>query len=460
MTRYFLGIGGIGMSALARYYMAMGDTVYGYDRTRTELTEALEREGAIIHYDDNPQQLPQHVDMVIYTPAVPTSLAEFKAIKLAHIPMVKRAEALAEIANAKKCVAVAGSHGKTSTSTMVAHLLTNSEVGCSAILGGISKDFESNLHLQQDTDWMVTEADEYDHSFLHLKPHVSIITSTDDDHLDIYGTHEELINAYMEFGRNVQPNGMVLLGERCFLQPTGEKDSPDQLRKLLGVHTAVYAVENRKADYYAHSIKIKDGKITFTLHTPATEIKGLELQGTAYYNLENAVAASAAALAAGVSHSNLRKGLKTYSGVRRRFDFRILRPSFAMIDDYAHHPAEIKSTLESVRKLFPNQQVLGIFQPHLYSRTRDFSTLFAQVLSEFDEVVLLPIYPAREKPIKGISSEIIFDQITNPKKHLCSKEDALKLIPTLQADVVVTLGAGDIDHLVPKLEAKLKKQSK
>ena len=459
------------MSALARFFHQRGDTVSGYDRTPSPLTEELEREGISVHYNDAPDQLPDDIDLVVYTPAVPTELAEFQALKERGVRMEKRSQVLGELTHGKKCIAVAGSHGKTTTSTLIAHLLSNAPCGCSAFLGGISKNFDSNLHVDNKSEYVVVEADEYDRSFLQLHPHYAVITATDPDHLDIYGDHEHMLEAYLQFANQTDADGMLFLKEGIFRTLDGEEyveyghehhhdheehehTSPHTFHAPLSTYTA-HGID---ADYYAINVRTYNGNLFFDMRTPEGVLYDLELDGTALFNVENAVAASAVALSCGLDQYQLRHGLKTFAGVRRRFDYHIREKQLVYIDDYAHHPKEIASTLESIRYLYPGKRVVGIFQPHLYSRTRDLADQFAEVLGTLDELIMMPIYPAREKPILGVTSSMVLRKVESMSKYLCTPDQVLELVPALCPDVVVTLGAGDIDRLVPRLEKVLREQ--
>lgn len=445
--RYFLlGIGGIGMSALARWFHQRGDTVGGYDRTPTPLTRQLEAEGMTVIYDDDPALLPAGIDLAIYTPAVPPETAVMQRLLQQGVPMQKRSQALGALTRGKRCVAVAGTHGKTSTSSLVAHILSRTAAGCSAFLGGIAKNFDSNIVVSGGSDLVVVEADEYDRSFLQLHPHCAVITSTDADHLDVYGTHENMLEAFRQFALQTDAEGPLIVKQGIpLLDGAG-----------CGRGYATYTARGMEADYYSCNVRNYDGNIYFDLRTPQGAMYDMMLPDGSLYNVENAVAAAAAALSLGADEHQLRYGLKTYKGVRRRFDFRIKTKDLVMIDDYAHHPQEIAACLESIRYLYPGRRVVGIFQPHLYSRTRDFADQFAEVLSTLDEAVLLPIYPARERPILGITSSMLLRKMEGMSKYLCTPDQALELVPALCPDVVVTLGAGDIDRLVPRLEEVLK----
>ena len=456
------------MSALARFFHRRGDTVAGYDRTPSPLTAELEAEGIGIHYEDRPDLLPADIDMVVYTPAVPQELKEFQALAARGIRMEKRSQVLGELTRGKKCIAVAGTHGKTTTSTMIAHLLDRA-CGCSAFLGGISKNFGSNLLVNPDSEYVVVEADEYDRSFLQLHPHYAVITATDPDHLDIYGDHKHMLEAYAQFANQSDPDGHLFLKEGIFRTLDGEQyveygheHHHDEEHHHHGLHltpnVSTYTARGIEADYYAINVRTYNGNIFFDLRTPNGVFYDIELDGTALFNVENAVAAAAVALECGLDQFQLRSGLKSFAGVRRRFDFRIREKELVYIDDYAHHPREIASTLESIRFLYPGKRVVGIFQPHLYSRTRDLADEFAKVLATLNELIMMPIYPAREKPMLGVTSSMVLRKVDTMSKYLCTPEQVLELVPALCPDVVVTLGAGDIDRLVPRLEEVLREQ--
>jgi len=468
MNYFFIGIGGIGMSAIARYIHQIGNVVAGYDLTPSPLTTELENEGIAVFYDDTPNTMPQNIDVYIYTPAVPKDTAVYQWAAASGKPIKKRAEMLGELTNGKKCIAVAGTHGKTSTSTMIAHLLSKSSLGCNAFLGGISKNYNSNVLINSKSDYVVVEADEYDRSFLQLHPFFSVITSIDPDHLDIYGDYEHLHDAFIQFASQTQPNGKLFLKQGISLseeseghkgQNTSEYSEQSHPEPTLTTHysphtipVVSYTTSSIEADYYAWNVRTSRGNIYYDLRTPKGVIYDIELHHTALYNVENSVAAAAVALECGLNEFELREGLKSYEGVRRRFDFRIETKDVVYIDDYAHHPREIAATLDSIRFLYPGKRIVGIFQPHLYSRTSDFADQFAEVLSTLDEAVLLPIYPAREKPIPGVSSGMILHRMHSMSKYLVTKEQLADLIPALYPDILVTIGAGDIDRLIPQIE--------
>lgn len=440
MKYFFLGIGGIGMSALARYLKRRGDFVCGYDRTESKLTHALEQEGIAVHYTDDPTLIPSDIDCAVYTPAIPQTMEEWQHIQTLGIPVKKRSELLGELTHGKKCIAVAGSHGKTSTTSMIAHLLNKSSIGCSAFLGGISKNLESNMLYNEKSEYVVVEADEYDRSFLQLRPYISIITATDPDHLDVYGTYENMLNAFTEYANQTTADGKLILKQGL------------PIAKELERPYSTYTGNGIECDYYPWNVRNYNGNIFFDLRTPKGVIYDIELPNSCPYNVENAVAAAAAAIMCGLNEYELRNGFKTYRGVDRRFDYRINRKGLVFIDDYAHHPEEISTVLSSIKYLFPNKRVVGVFQPHLYSRTAHFADQFAKALEPLDEIILLDIYPAREKPIPGVTSHMILHKIDKMSKYLCSKEQLMDIIPALYPDVLVTLGAGDIDRLVPEIE--------
>lgn len=445
---YFLGIGGIGMSALARYFASQGIAVSGYDRTPSALTLELEKEGIAVHYVDDPSLLPVNLDkensLIVYTPAIPSDHQEKKVLLEQGFELHKRARVLGIICNSRRTIAIAGTHGKTSVSTMTAHILKCSSLGCAAFLGGISKNYQTNLLLDHSgSPWVVAEADEFDRSFLQLTPQLAVITSMDADHLDIYGSHQKVIESFQLFAQKVKPGGFLLLKKGLSL------DTNPQNVKIFS-----YSIKER-ADFQALNIELKDGYYQFDLKTPFSTIKHLVLNYPGLLNVENAVAASALALLAGVNDEEVRQALANYSGVRRRFDIRLNNEIFVLIDDYAHHPEELKATIQSVKNIYKNRILTGIFQPHLYSRTRDFATGFANSLDLLDEIVLMDIYPARELPIDGVSSQLIFNQIQNNRKRLCSKNELPQLAKTFKPGVILMMGAGDIDTMVEPVKEQL-----
>ncbi|MBR1799019.1 MAG: UDP-N-acetylmuramate--L-alanine ligase [Bacteroidales bacterium] len=462
MNIYMLGIGGIGMSALARFFNMRGDHVAGYDRTPSQLTRQLEAEGIAVHYDDNPEKIPHKVDLVVYTPAVPSSNLEFEAIKKRGIELKKRSQVLGVLTQDKRCIAVAGSHGKTTTSSMIAHLLHHSGVGCSAFLGGISKNIDSNLLVNNNSPWVVVEADEYDRSFLQLHPHFAVITATDPDHLDIYGTHRNMLEAYAQFANQTVDEGHLwikrgafIVDGKPFISDSKTDSSTDVLNFVQASHSS-YSMLDTADDCHAENIRAQKGALVFNLVTPQCIIKNIEMHSAPMVNVENAVVAASVALACGLTPEQVRNGLETFAGVKRRFDCRFRSTDVVYIDDYAHHPNEIESLIGSVRTLFPDRKVTGVFQPHLYSRTRDFAQQFAAALSRLDTLVLMPIYPARELPISGVSSEALLDMVSLSDKHLCTPDEVLQYIDHNRPDVLLTIGAGDIDRLVPHIEQLVK----
>ena len=448
---FFVGIGGIGMSALARYFLANGLNVYGYDRTESSLTEALSAEGCQIIFDDMITVLPavfrrsENKDklMVIYTPAIPVENKIITWFRNNGYPLFKRSEILGSISENKETLAVSGTHGKTTVSTMLAHLLRQSGIDCSAFLGGISKNYNSNL-LIGGNSLTVMEADEYDRSFHRLNPSMAVVTSVDADHLDIYGDHQAMIEAYNEFFTKIRKGGVLILNQKI----------RDKVIIPEGVTGYTYGIEG-EADYKATDIIRKGDSYTFNLITPERTIGNIKFRFPGIINIENATAASAVALLCGASEINLRNALLSFTGVQRRFDVRINRPGITYIDDYAHHPEEIKACITSVKEYFGGRKITGIFQPHLFTRTRDHAEGFAQILDMLDEVIILPVYPAREKPIEGISSEIILEKMTISNKKLLEKTDIPGRLDIKHIDVLLTIGAGDIDRLVGPIEEAL-----
>ncbi|NVO20073.1 MAG: UDP-N-acetylmuramate--L-alanine ligase [Bacteroidetes bacterium] len=443
---YFLGIGGIGMSALARYFLSRGWNVSGYDKTPSSLTYKLAEEGMNIHFEDDVTQIPEQLDLVVYTPAIPIDHKEFNHLKDAGIPFMKRAEVLGAISDGFKTIAIAGTHGKTTTTTLCAHLLTQSKLGCQAFLGGISKNYESNLLLSAESKFLVAEADEFDRSFLQLHPKIAVITSIDADHLDIYGDHNSLVQTFSTFTGNIQAGGSLILKKGL------------NLELQLNQGTEIYSYSMiEAADFYASSIRLVDGLYHFNFHFPGGTMKDLVLGLPGLYNIENAVAALASACLAGTGEDELRPALASFQGVRRRFDIRIRRKGLVYIDDYAHHPAELTASITAARNLFQGKKLTGIFQPHLYSRTRDFADEFARSLELLDEIILLPIYPARELPIPGVDSEMLLSKIQGRQKYLVSKSELIDHLHKTNIEILMTLGAGDIDTLVEPIETYLNK---
>ena len=441
---YFLGIGGIGMSAIARYFKHAGYAVSGYDRTPSALTAALEHEGIAVHYDDNPAAVPASVEetFVIYTPAVPEDLGEFRYIREKGYALCKRSRALGEIARGQECLAVSGTHGKTTTSTLLAHILTQGEGGCNAFLGGISKNYDTNLLLST-RKVLVAEADEFDRSFLQLFPDIAVVTATDADHLDIYQDRSHLLEAFGAFAGQVSGSLVVKHGVEL---------------PLDGVKARIYRYAyDTPCDFYASDIVPLDGgRFDFTLNTPMGCFPHWSVGIPGWVNVENAVAASAVALLHGTDPDAVRKAVASFSGVKRRFDIHLNTPEIAYVDDYAHHPNEIKAAITSIRNIFPGRTLCGIFQPHLYTRTRDFADEFAEALSHLDSLIMLPIYPARELPIPGVCSEMILDKVTLADKTLVPKERLMETLAARKLDCLITFGAGDIDRFIEPIEEYLR----
>ena len=437
---YFIGIGGIGMSAIARYYNAKGYAVSGYDKTPSPLTEALEREGIKVHYEDNISYVPQDVEdtLVVYTPAVPKDMGELVYVQEKGYRVIKRSRMLGEITRGQRCMAVAGTHGKTTTSTLTSHLFTASGEGCSAFLGGISKNYDSNL-LISTNNVVVAEADEFDRSFLQLYPEIAVITSMDADHLDIYGDEAHIREAFKAFASQV--SGTVIA--RYGLDITSS-DTKACIK--------TYAIGNPEADFYAELLE--DGH--FNLHYPSGVIEDCVVGIPGWVNIENAVGASAIALTYGIAPEKIKEALATFSGVKRRFDLQVRKPGCIYMDDYAHHPEEISAALSSIRNSYPDMKLTAVFQPHLYTRTRDFAPEFAQALSKADKLILLDIYPAREEPIPGVTSEIIFKDVTCQEKILLRRSELMDYLADEPVELLVTLGAGDIDRFVGDIAQMLK----
>ena len=450
---YFIGIGGIGMSAIARFFHSHGIFVYGYDRTQTQLTMQLANEGMAIHYDEDTgyiKSLNLYPDdtLVVYTPAIPSFNKELNYFRENDFDIKKRAEVLGLISKTKDAVCVAGTHGKTTISTLTAHLFTNSEIGCSAFIGGISKNYGTNYLHSDKSPFVVLEADEFDRSFLHLSPYLSVITSMDADHLDIYGDKKHLTQSFKEFAMLTRPGGTMILKK-------GLGNIPVPAESVRFTYHL-----NEKCDFYATDIELVGDRYRFTLNSPFGTIKDLVLGIPGLLNVENAIAASALALSGGVSEQELRNGLETFKGIRRRFEYVIKSKEFIFIDDYAHHPAEIKATIASVKAIYPGKKIHVVFQPHLYSRTKDFAKEFAKELDAVDKVYLMDIYPARELPIPGVESDLIKEKMKNKEVVLCDEENIFYLIMSDKPDILLTMGAGNIDRLVPVLEEKFRKSLK
>jgi len=451
---YFVGAGGIGMSALIRYFLSKGKKVAGYDRTSSDLTEQLKKEGAEIHYEDSISLIPEYCrdakdTLVVYTPAVPESHQELNWFRENGFEIMKRARVLGEITRTARGLCIAGTHGKTTTSSMTAHLLKQSHVDCNAFLGGILKGYESNLMLSGKSDLTVIEADEYDRSFHWLTPYMAVITSADPDHLDIYGTADAYRESFEKFTSLIRPDGCLIMRKGIDITP--------QLQS--GAKSYTYSAEEG-GDFHAENIRIGGGEIFFDFVGPGVRIADIQLGVPVKVNIENGIAAMAIAWLNGVTAEELKRGMASFAGPRRRFDFLLKEEDCVLIDDYAHHPEELRSSISSVKALYPDRKITGIFQPHLYSRTRDFSEEFASSLSLLDELILLDIYPAREEPIPGITSQIILDSVTISQKELCSKEQLLDCLRNKKTDVILMLGAGDIDRLVVPVKEWLENKTK
>lgn len=447
---YFIGAGGIGMSALVRYFLSKGKKVAGYDRTPSELTQKLNEEGAAIHYEENTALIPDdfkqpETTLIIYTPAIPANHQELTYFRENGFEIQKRAQVLGMLTRTERGMCVAGTHGKTTTSTMAAHLLHQSHVTCNAFLGGISKNYGTNLLLSDKSDLVVIEADEFDRSFHWLTPYATVITATDSDHLDIYGTHEAYVESFRKYTSLIRPDGYLIIKKGIDLQPDVQP----------GV--TVYTYSNDEGDFHAENIRIANGEITFDFISPLGNIADIRLGVPVYVNIENGVAAMALAQIGGATAEEIRTAMATFQGVDRRFDFKIKNDRIVLLSDYAHHPAEIRQSVTSIRTLYPDKKITAIFQPHLYTRTRDFYKEFADSLSLLDEVILLDIYPAREQPIPGITSQLIYDNLRpSIEKCLCKKEELIDLLKNKHLEVLITLGAGDIDNYIPQISELLK----
>ena len=442
---YFVGIGGIGMSAIARYFLHCGANVCGYDRTPSDLTRQLEKEGAQVHYEDNVDLIPdccrdKESTLVVYTPAIPAEHTELTFFREHGFEVQKRAQVLGTLTRSLKGLCVAGTHGKTTTSSMAAHMLHQSHVDCNAFLGGITKNYGTNYILSRTSPFVVIEADEFDRSFHHLTPFASVITATDADHLDIYGTEEAYLESFRKYSSLILPGGYLVMH-------TGLKMQADVQEGVT-----VYTYSREAGDFHAQNVRIGDGRIIFDLVSPLGDIADIELGVPVTVNIENGIAAMALAQIAGCTPAEIRAGMLSYAGVERRFDFHIRTPRMAYLSDYAHHPEEIRRSLESLRELYRGRRIKAIFQPHLYTRTRDFYREFADALSLLDDVCIMDIYPAREAPIPGVTSALIFDNLRpGIRRQMCSKADILDVVRQGGFDVLVTLGAGDIEDFAPQI---------
>ena len=448
---YFIGAGGIGMANLERFLLQNGFDIAGYDRTPSDLTSSLEKEGVRLTFTDEVDQIPEEyrdksTTLVVYTPAVPSDSPILNWFLNNEFQVVKRSELLGKITRSSKSICVAGSHGKTTTCSMIANILRNSEIGCNAFLGGILRNTGSNLVLCPNSEWSVVEADEYDRSFHRLTPTIAVVTSVDPDHLDIYGDEEGYLEGFAHFTSLIRKGGILLMHSGLKLKPRPGED----------VRIMTYSAGN-EGDWHAEDIKFGNGTISFTLVGPEIRIEGLEPGVPVEINIDNAVAAAAASLLAGATPEDVKRGLKEFKGAKRRFEIWLdgKNGGTVLVDDYAHSPNEVKSSIRSVRKLFGDRKISVIFQPHLYSRTRDFASGFAEALSEADEVIMPEIYPARELPIPGVDSNLILNDVTCKSKIYCQRKDLLNLIKNRNFDVLMTLGAADIDILLPEIKTIL-----
>ena len=443
---YFLGIGGIGMSAIARYFNTIGKNVAGYDKVSKSLTDDLINEGIDIHFNDNIANISEEYKnkentLVVLTPAIPQNHKELNYFIDNGFDIKKRSEVLGIISQEKRCIAVAGTHGKTTITTMIAHLMRQSRMGCTAFLGGISKNYKTNFLVDKDSKYVVVEADEFDRSFLQLNPQKAIITAVDADHLDVYSDENDLKNTFKQFVSQINPGGKLIIKEGL--------DFEIPLRDDIEIYT--YSLD-KESDFRAENIRIENGLYVFDFIGIKGRIDNLKLGLPGLMNVENVIAAIGMATISGVHSDEISNSLEKFSGIERRFDYQIYRDDFVYIDDYAHHPEELKASIGSAKELFKNKKITGIFQPHLYTRTRDFVDEFAKSLDLLDEIILLDIYPAREKAIQGVTSKIIFDKINNQNKTLCTKAELLNILKDRKPEVLMTLGAGDIDEFVEPIK--------
>lgn len=449
---YFVGAGGIGMSAIARYFIHKGLVVAGYDKTPSNLTNQLEKEGMLIHYEENIEEIPHAcknsaTTLVVYTPAIPQEHKELTFFRENGFCVEKRAQVLGMLTRTHKGLCFAGTHGKTTTSTMCAHIMHQSAVDCNAFLGGISKNYGTNYILSEKSDYVVIEADEFDRSFHWLRPWMSVITSTDPDHLDIYGTKEAYLESFRHYTTLIQPGGALIIHKGL------------EMKQAVQEGVKVYEYALNEGDFHAENIKIDNGEITFDFISPIENISNIRLGQPIPINIENGVAAMAMAQLNGCTTEELKYGISTYHGVDRRFDFKIKTDKLVFMSDYAHHPKEIFQSARSIRELYKDKKITAIFQPHLYTRTRDFYKDFADSLSLLDRVVLCDIYPAREKPIPGVTSKLIYDNLKpGVEKEMIKKEDVIDFVKNNDFEVLIILGAGDLDNYVPQIEKILQKK--
>jgi len=450
---YLIGVGGIGMSALARYFNALGKEVAGYDVVSKPLTQKLEGEGVIIHYEDEPDLIPsaftqnKRRTLIVYTPAIPDHHKELNFFRDNGYTVFKRAEVLGEISRTKTCLAVAGTHGKTTVSSILAHLLNQSDKGCNAFLGGVVKNYQSNVIINPKSKLLVAEADEFDRSFLTLHPNLAVITSMDADHLDVYSNEKSIHKAFEEFIGRLPDQGVLLYRSNLHIPAEATAD----------LNTYTYSLK-AEADFYPANLEVTEGKYHFDLVTPKETLHGFKLPMPGRLNVENAVAALSLAYLAGVNRESLYKNLTSFHGIERRFDVQLHQQGVLYIDDYAHHPAEIDYTVNSIREFYPGRKITGIFQPHLYSRTQYFARKFAESLEQLDELILLDIYPAREDPIEGVSSQLIMDHIRNIPAVITNKKELMAVLSDKHIETLVTMGAGDIDQLVGPIHQMLQKR--
>lgn len=449
---YFIGAGGIGMSAIARYFISRGLVVGGYDKTCTELTRRLEKEGVLMHYEENVDEIPhtcknpQHC-LVVYTPAIPSDHKELQYFRQNGFEIQKRAQVLGTLTRQMHGLCVAGTHGKTTTSSMCAHIMHQSHLDCNAFLGGITKNYGTNYIVSPASDYVVIEADEFDRSFHWLHPYMSVITSTDPDHLDIYGTKEAYLESFSHYTELIDPNGVLIVHRGL------------EMKERLQPGVRRYDYSRDEGDFHAENIRIENGEITFDFISPIELVSNIELGQPVPINIDNGIAAMAMAQLAGCTAEELRVGMLSFSGVDRRFDFKIKTPELVFLSDYAHHPQEILQSARSMRQLYQNRHITAIFQPHLYTRTRDFYEQFAQALSLLDEVIITNIYPAREKPIEGVSSKLIYDNLLpRVEKQLISTDEVIPFVKNHSFDVLMVLGAGDLDEQVPQIANILKRK--
>ncbi len=443
---YFIGIGGIGMSALARWYKNQGAIIHGYDLVSSPLTDELSNEGMTIHFTEDINKLPKNIDTVVYTPAIPIDNIELDYLKSKNITIIKRAELIGQLSKTHNTIAIAGTHGKTSISALIAHLLVHANINVSAFVGGICSNYNSNLILSKSTDYLIIEADEYDRSLLQIEPNIAVISSMDEDHLDIYQDKNDIKNTFIRFAQKLPQDGVLIHNSK--LAP---------FDSALGKHIT-YGT-NSNATLQASNIRIKNAKFVIDIDTKIGKIEDLEIQVPGIHNIENTLAAIAIAIEVGLSLSEIASGITTFKGVARRMDYKVISDNYIFIDDYAHHPEEIKATISAVKQLYPDKKITGIFQPHLYSRTRDFQDEFAVELSQLDEIIMMDIYPAREKPIAGVTSQIILNKIRNKNAIQLTKEEILVHLAKNKPEVLLTMGAGDIGLLAKQIESQYNKKT-